>query len=90
MQTTTLPMLTIIAEEVLKERLIQDLKHAGVKGYTWTLVEGEGSRHMRAGEIPGQNIKLEVITTAEVTDRLLGGVDIETGVFLRFWEHWRN
>ena len=71
MQTTTLPMLTIIAEEVLKERLIEDLKHAGVKGYTWTLVEGEGSRHMRAGEVPGQNVKLEVITTAEVTDRLL-------------------
>lgn len=71
MQTTTLPMLTIIAEAVLKERLIEDLKHAGVKGYTVTLVEGEGSRHMRAGEIPGQNVKLEVITTAETTNRLL-------------------
>lgn len=69
--TVELSLLTIVAESLLRERLIGDLRRAGARGYTLTEAEGEGSRHRRVGEILGANIKLETVVSAEVADRLL-------------------
>jgi nitrogen regulatory protein P-II 2 len=63
MQTVSLKLVTIVAEAVLAERLTADLKRLGVKGFTLTEVRGEGSRHLRAGEIPGENVKLETVVS---------------------------
>ena len=71
MKTVPLCLLTVIAESVLKERLIQDVRDAGAKGFTITDADGEGSRQRRVGEIFGANIRLETIVSAEVADRLL-------------------
>lgn len=71
MKTVPLCLLTVIAESVLRERLIQDVRDAGAKGFTITDADGEGSRQRRVGEIFGANIRLETIVSAEVADRLL-------------------
>ncbi|HET6424589.1 MAG TPA: transcriptional regulator [Planctomycetaceae bacterium] len=71
MQTTPLTILTVIAEAILKERLIEEFTRAGAKGHTLTECEGSGSRHRRVGEILGANIKLETIVSATVADKLL-------------------
>ena len=64
-------LLTIVAESVLRERLIAELHRAGAKGYTITDVVGDGSRHIRSGDLPGENIRIETITTREIADHLL-------------------
>jgi len=71
MELTNLPLLTIIAESVLRERLIEELHAAGCKGYTLTEVTGDGSRHIRSGDLPGDNIRLETITTPQHAEQLL-------------------
>jgi hypothetical protein len=71
MKTVPLCLLTIIAEALLKERLIHDLREAGAKGFTITDADGEGCRQRRVGEILGANIRLETIVSDEVADRLL-------------------
>jgi nitrogen regulatory protein PII len=37
--------LVIVAEALLKDRLIHAIRDAGAKGFTVTEVSGEGSRH---------------------------------------------
>lgn len=71
METHVLPLLTIIGEAVLRERLIAEITRAGAKGYTITAVEGEGPRHIRSGDMPGENIRIETITTPKIADELL-------------------
>lgn len=71
MHTATVKLVTIVAEAVLRERLITEVRELGASGYTETPVSGEGSRHLRAGEIPGENIKLEVIVGSTAAERLL-------------------
>jgi nitrogen regulatory protein P-II 2 len=71
MNTTDLTLLTIVAEAILKDRLLAELEKAGAKGYTLTECEGAGSRHRRVSETMGANIKIETIVSAAVADRLL-------------------
>ena len=46
----------------------------GAKGFTITEARGEGSRHLRAGEIPGQNIKIESVVSEPVAARIVDHV----------------
>ena len=71
MNTYTLTLLTIVAESLLKDRLIHEIRQAGAKGFTLTEVSGEGSRQRRVSEILGDNIKIEVITKREAADKIL-------------------
>lgn len=77
MKTVPLCLLTVITESILKERLIQDVRQAGARGYTITDAEGEGVRQRRVGEILGANIRLETIVSPEVAERLLGVISTE-------------
>lgn len=77
MKTVPLCLLTVIAEAVLKERLIDDVRSAGAKGYTITNAEGEGVRQRRVSDILGANIRLETIVSEEVADRLLRLISTE-------------
>lgn len=71
MNTTRLKKVTIIAESVLEERLLRDVKQLGSRGYTVHEVRGEGSRGMRTSELGGKNIQIDVIVGDHVADRLL-------------------
>jgi len=71
MRTTTLHLVTIVAESVLESRLVRELKGLGASGWTVTDSRGEGSRGMRAGDVPGEGIRLEVVATPAVADRIV-------------------
>jgi len=71
MNTYTLTLLTIVAEALLKDRLIHEVRQAGAKGFTVTEVSGEGSRQRRVSELLGDNIKIEVIAKRETADNIL-------------------
>ncbi len=71
MLTVTLKLVTIVAERVLQERLLRELKELGARGYTLTEVSGEGSRGVRASEWEGHNVKIETIVSPQVADRII-------------------
>lgn len=51
--------------------LTADLKQLGATGYTLAEARGEGSRGMRASELPGSNVRIETLVDAAVADRIL-------------------
>lgn len=71
MELTQRKLVTIIAESVLEERLCRELKTLGAKGFTVLASSGEGSRGIRAGEIPGENVRIETVVSAEVAERIM-------------------
>lgn len=71
MKTVTLRRVTIIAEALLEDRLVRDLRRLGSRGHSISDVRGQGSRGVRASEWEGRNIKVETIVSREVADALL-------------------
>jgi nitrogen regulatory protein P-II 2 len=71
MQTSTMKLVTVVAEAVLEDELIQEVYAAGAKGYTLDRVLGEGSRGVRASDWAGKNVKIETLVAPEVADKLL-------------------
>ncbi len=74
MQTVGLKLVTIVAEPVLEERLIAALHRLGARGHTVTEVHGAGSRGIRASDPPGQGVRIEVVVSEAVADRILDHV----------------
>ena len=71
MQLTTLKLVTIIVESVLEEQIIDTVKQCGARGYTLVSSRGEGSRGMRTGEIPGENVRIEALVSPSVADAIM-------------------
>lgn len=82
MDTITLKKITIVAEAVLEERLIREMRQLGARGYTLSEVRGDGSRGVRASEWEGKNIQLEILASAETADRVL------THISERYFAHY--
>ena len=70
----SLKLVTIVAERVIRERLVNDIKEMGAKGYTLTDVKGEGSRGVRASEFEGKNVKIETIVSDAVATLIVDHV----------------
>lgn len=66
-----LTLVTIVAEPVLEEQLTALLRRLGARGFTVTDSRGEGSRGMRASEVPGQGVRIESVVSRAVADRIL-------------------
>jgi nitrogen regulatory protein P-II 2 len=66
-----LKLVTIIAERVLRSRLVEEVTGLGARGFTLTEVTGEGSRGVRASEWEGANIRLETIVSADVAEHIV-------------------
>jgi nitrogen regulatory protein P-II 2 len=73
-QTTQLTLVTIFAEHVLRERLLADLRRLGARGYSLGEVEGEGTRGTHAAAWQGRNLRIEILVSAEVADRILAAL----------------
>jgi len=64
-------VVTIIAEPVLEDRITRDLLDDGATGYTVIEARGKGTRGIRTGDIPGQNVRIETVVEKEVAERIL-------------------
>lgn len=71
MKLTELFLVTIISERILKDDLIELVEKAGAKGYTITDVEGEGSRGTRVSDFEGKNIKIEIVLSRDVGNKII-------------------
>lgn len=68
---TQLRKLTIIAERVLRDDLLELLKRHGSTGWTLTAVEGEGSRGIRASEWEGRSVQIDTLVAPTTADAIM-------------------
>jgi nitrogen regulatory protein P-II 2 len=72
MQTTRLKLVAIVAEAILEDRIVRELKQLGARGYTVTgEVRGEGTRGMLAVDMGGQSIRIETLVSAEIAEQIM-------------------
>ncbi len=69
---TPVRLLTIVAERVLKDRILRHLDKLGVSGYTLIESEGRGARGFAVDEWQGENIEIQVIASRERVDAIAG------------------
>lgn len=81
-EMTHVKLVTIIAESVLEDGLLKEIRKAGATGFTRSEVRGEGSRGRRVGDVEGANVRLECLVSAETADR------IATVVSERYFENY--
>ena len=64
-------LVTIVAEAILEDRLVRDLREAGASGWTIGVARGAGPRDRRVGDLEGGNIRVEVLCSPEVADAIM-------------------
>jgi nitrogen regulatory protein PII len=74
MHTVPLKLVAIVAEPVLEERIVKTLHELGARGHTATAAHGAGSRGRRATDPPGESVRIEVVVSPDVADRILDHV----------------
>lgn len=62
---------TVIAERVLRDDLLDLLKRHGATGWTLTAVEGEGSRGIRASEWEGRSVQIDTLVSPQAADAIM-------------------
>ncbi|WP_019593810.1 hypothetical protein [Thioalkalivibrio sp. ALM2T] len=71
MESDDMHLLTVVAEAILEEMLIDEVRGMGAAGYTVTDARGWGRHGKRRGNWrQGGNIKVEVVASAELCDRI--------------------
>ena len=73
---------TLIAERVLREELLELLRRHGATGWTITAVEGEGSRGVRATEWEGRNVQIDTLVNPQAAETIMNEVAE------RYFEDW--
>ena len=71
MPTVMLRKVTIVAEALLEDRMLRELRALGARGFTIAEVRGEGSRGIRASDWEGRNVRIETIVAPAVAERIL-------------------
>jgi nitrogen regulatory protein P-II 2 len=72
MPNTNIQLVTIIAEGLLRDRLIDDLTRLGARGYTIQgEVHGHGTRGVTERFWHGSQIRIESLVSAATADKLL-------------------
>lgn len=64
-------MVTIVAERLLKKRVLEGIRSVGARGWTLTDVTGEGDHRISAHEWEGPSVKVETLVTEEVAGKIL-------------------
>ena len=65
---------SIVAERVLRDPLLELLRTHGATGWTLHTVEGEGSRGIRASEWEGHSVQIDTLVSAAIADRLMEAI----------------
>ncbi len=67
-------LVTIIAESILHDELVAHLSELGASGYTTVESHGQGSEGRHAGELPGENIRIETLVDESVAEKIAARV----------------
>jgi len=62
--------ITIVVESLVEQRILDGLAHAGARGWTVTSARGLGPRHLGVTEIEGGSLRIEVLSTVAVANRI--------------------
>jgi len=78
-ELSELKKVVIVAETIIKDEVLKHVALLGVKGYTHYAVCGKGERGARSDDAPVlgdllRNIKVEVITTQEIAEKIIPSV----------------
>jgi hypothetical protein len=80
METARVNLVIIIAAFELEERLVNDLRGLGVKGYTQGKVEGRGVHGPRlAGLMDAPNMRLEMLVGSALARRIFERIESKYG-----------
>jgi hypothetical protein len=80
LETAKVSLVTIIAGFELEERLVNDLRGLGVKGYTQGRVEGRGVHGPRlAGLVDAANMRLEMLVGNALARRIFDRIESKYG-----------
>ena len=71
MNTAERQLITIVAEAVIEQKLIDDIKRCGAKGYSASHVRGEGVTGKNTLDLNGPSIRLESVVTEKVATAIL-------------------
>ncbi len=71
MQLYSLKLVTVVAEEVLKDQLVRKILELGATGASYHSTEGTGSRTARHDDVFGENFQLKVVCPQDVAERIL-------------------
>ena len=71
MNTAERQLITIMAEAVVEQKLIDDIKRCGAKGYSSSHVRGEGVTGKNTLDLNGPSIRLESVVTEKVALAIL-------------------
>ena len=71
MSTAARQLITIVAESVVEQKLIDDVKKCGAKGYSVSHVRGEGVTGKNTLDLNGPSIRLESVVTEKVAESIL-------------------
>ena len=74
MTTQQFELVTIISESVLESSIIELTRTLGATGFTVADVRGEGSGEKRAGEVPENKIKIEIVATAALAELIMSEI----------------
>lgn len=62
--------LTVVAESVIQDRLIQAIEACGAQGWTITMAQGHGPSAHGVSGIEGGNVRIETLVSGEVAARI--------------------
>ena len=71
MQPTTIALVTIIAEGVLRDRIVEAISALGARGYTIVEVHGRGARGVSEQFWYGAQVRIETLVSADTADAIL-------------------
>ena len=71
MNTVIRQLVTIISEPVIENKIVEDIKKCGAKGYSISSVRGEGITGNRSRDLNGPSIRLETVVTDKVAEKIL-------------------
>lgn len=80
---------TIVAESYIESRLLEGLAASGARGWTVTPARGMGPKHSGLSEIEGGSIRVEVLASPGVAERIwqLLRDDYFTNYSIAAWEY---
>lgn len=71
METQELTLVTLVAERILRDRLLDRIHELGARGHTLTDVTGEGTSQTYAHEWEGPSVKIETLVPEDVAARIV-------------------